>query len=176
MGSREREKETAVRIYASIAVAVVSLALAGSAAASISKHMDADSTVVSSVYLGTSSVPGSCTMTLIAGHVSSFRCPGATRHANAGSCTLTVAAATGWTYSCPDGKTGASKGLIPKSCKMFDESGYRWTFSCPRSAFGGSSNTGKAPSIGQIGTAIATSLPCAKAVLDGYVSADRCSV
>ncbi|HST16077.1 MAG TPA: hypothetical protein VLK36_00295 [Gaiellaceae bacterium] len=177
-----------MRIHTSIAVAIVTLALAGSAAAAISQDHSAAPDVVSSVYLGTSAVPGSCTMTLIAGHVSSFRCPGAARHAEAGSCTLTVAAGALWTYSCPGGKTGASKGLIPKSCKMFDESGFRWTFSCPRSAFGGSSSTkaiggSSGPYIGTLtpqptghgGTSVVTSLPCAAAVIDGYISADRCA-
>ena len=126
------------------------------------------------MYLGTSSVPGACTMTLIAGHVANFSCPGAARHADAGSCTLTVASRPLWTYSCPDGKTGASRGFIPKSCKSIDESGYRWTFSCARSAFGASSTTGKAASTGHIGTAVA-SLRCLKAVIDGYITSDRCS-
>ena len=152
-------------------------------------------TVVSTVYLGTSTVPGSCTLTMTAGHVSSFRCPGSLRHADPGSCTLTVATGRLWTYSCPGG-SGVSGGAIPASCRAIDESGYRWTFSCPRGAFNGSVAAALAPvpqgtafgggkgpyigtltprSTGQGGTKIATSLPCAKAVIEGYVTADRCA-
>jgi hypothetical protein len=83
-------------------------------------------------------------MTLIAGHVSSFRCPGSTQsHAIGGRCTLTVAAGYLWTYSCPSAKVGgaaaqgASRGAIPSSCRAIAESGYRWIFSCPRAAFDG---------------------------------------
>jgi hypothetical protein len=157
--------------------AVVTLALAGPAvaAAATSQHQDADSTVVSTVYLGTSSVPGSCTMTLIAGHVSSFRCPGATRRADTATCTLTVATSVLWTYSCPGGKTGAGKGLIPKSCKMFDMSGYRWTFSCPRSAFGASTTTtAKTASVAQAPAVVGTLGPCTIPETDDYLSGLLC--
>lgn len=202
-----------MRIHTSIVTAAVTLALAGPAvagAATMQRHSVVP-TVVSTVYLGTSSVPGSCTLTMTAGHVSSFRCPGSLRHADPGSCTLTVAAGRLWTYSCPGG-SGVSRGAIPPSCRAIDESGYRWTFSCPRGAFNGSTLTGSAPvvakkkpssaaaalapvpqgtafggskgpyigtltprSTGQSGTTVATSLPCTKAVIDGYVTADRCA-
>ncbi len=129
-----------MRIHASIVTAAVTLALAGPgvAAAATSEHHDVTPVVVTSVYLGTSSVPGSCTMTLIDGHVSSYRCPGTARQAGPGSCTLTVAAGHLWTFSCPGGTAGVSVGAIPASCKAIDVSGYRWTFGCPRSAFDGS--------------------------------------
>jgi hypothetical protein len=172
-----------------IVTAAVTFALAGSAVASAAtaRHDDAAPTVVSTVYLGTSSVPGSCTLTMIAGHVSSFSCPGSIKRVAPGSCTLTVAAGSLWTYSCPGGTAGSSKGAIPASCKAVDESGYRWTFSCPRRAFGGFSTTkalggSSGPYIGTLtptghgGTTVVTSRPCTAAVIEGYISADRCAV
>ncbi len=183
-----------MRIHTSIVTAVVTLALAGPAVAgAATMQRPVVPSVVSTVYLGTSSVPGSCTLTMTAGHVSSFRCPGSLMHADPGSCTLTVAAGRLWTYSCPGG-SGVSSGAIPASCRAIDESGYRWTFSCPRGAFNGSTALAPVPqgtafggnkgpyigtltprSTGQHGTTVATSLPCAIAVIDGYVTADRCA-
>ena len=135
-----------MRIHTAIVTtaAIVAIALPAVAVAAPPEHDYVPTAVVTSVYLGTSAVPGSCTMTLIAGHVSSFRCPGGTQsHANGGRCTLTVAAGYLWTYSCPSDKAGGaavqgvSRGAIPSSCRSIVESGYRWIFSCPGTAFDG---------------------------------------
>jgi len=60
-----------------------------------------------------------------------------------GTCTLTVAAGPLWTYTCPTGSglsvQGASRGAIPRSCRVTSWSGYRATFSCPSSALLGTS-------------------------------------
>jgi hypothetical protein len=135
-----------VRIHTAIvtAAAIVAVAVPAAAWAGAPEHHYVPTTVVTSFYPGTSAVPGNCTMTLIAGHVSSFRCPGGTQsHAIGGRCTLTVAAGYLWTYTCPSGKEGgvaalgASTGAIPSSCRPIAESGYRWIYSCPRRAFDG---------------------------------------
>jgi len=135
-----------VRIHTALvtAVAIVAVAVPAVARAAPPAHHYVPTAVVTSFYPGTSAVPGSCTMTLIAGHVSSFHCPGgAQSHANGGRCTLTVAAGYLWTYSCPSvnaggaAAQGVSRGAIPSSCRSIVESGYRWIFSCPRTAFDG---------------------------------------
>jgi hypothetical protein len=135
-----------VRIHTAIvtAAAIVAVAVPAGAGAAPPAHQYVPAVVVKSVYLGTTTVPGSCTMTLIAGHVSSFRCPGDTpSHANGGLCTLTVAAGHLWSYTCPADKAGGvvvegvSRGAVPRSCRAIVESGYRWIYSCPRTAFNG---------------------------------------
>jgi hypothetical protein len=135
-----------VRIHTAIVTtaAIVAMAVPAVAGAAPPEHHYVPTAVVTSVYPGTSAVPGSCTMTLIAGHVSSFRCPGSTQsHANGGRCTLNVAAGYLWTYSCPSGKPGGayvqgvSRGAIPSSCRAMVDSGFRWIYSCPRTAFDG---------------------------------------
>lgn len=132
-----------MRIQTAIVASALAVALAVPVAAGAAppQHQYRSATVVTTVHLGTSAVPGACTMTLTDGHVSSFRCPGSTQsHAGAGRCTLTVAAGPLWTHSCPAGKTGsavesAGRGLIPSSCKAIVDSGYRWVYGCPRGAF-----------------------------------------
>jgi len=132
------------------------------------------STVVSTVYPGTSSISGSCTMTLVAGHVSSFRCPGATLAANRQSCTLTVASGRLWTYSCPAGVHGASTGAIPRSCTTILAAGYFWMFSCPKSAFSGTSTATKAAATKQTGAGAITSHRCLPPLTDGYLMRPGC--
>jgi hypothetical protein len=140
-----REKESAVRIHTAFVTtaAIVAIAVPAVAGAAPPEHHYVPTAVVTSFYPGTIAVTGSCTMTLIAGHVSSFRCPGSTQsQASGGRCTLTVAAGHLWTYSCPAkaggaALQGASRGAIPSSCRTIVMSGYRWTFSCSRTAFDG---------------------------------------
>ncbi|HEY7396806.1 MAG TPA: hypothetical protein VH538_00775 [Gaiellaceae bacterium] len=131
-----------MRIQTAIVASAVAVALAVPVAAGAAppQHQYRPTAVVTTVYLGTSAVPGACTMTLTNGHASSFRCPGSTAtHAGAGRCTLTVAAGPLWTYSCPAGKAGSAaqgavRGAIPVGCKPLAVSGFRWVFGCLRSA------------------------------------------
>ena len=133
-----------MRHHTALIMAAAALALAMPAAAlaaAPANHHYAPATIVTSVYPGTTAVPGACTMTLVSGHVSSFRCPGITQSQATGSrCTLTVAAAPLWTYSCPAGTAGtavhgAARGAIPSSCKQMMDFGFRSFYACPRSAF-----------------------------------------
>jgi hypothetical protein len=173
-----------VRIHTALVAtaAAVVLAVPAVAGAAMPNHHYAPTVVMSSVDPGTSSVSGSCTVTMLEGHPSNFRCPGSTvRQASPGKCTLTVAVGYLWTYSCPSLATGgaqvqgASRGPIPASCTAIVESGYLWMFSCPRSAFGGASAT--AP----VATKKAGSVPasrglCRPPLTDRYLSGLRCAL
>ncbi len=170
-----------MRIHTSLvatAVAVV-LAVPGVAGAVTTNHHYVPTVVVSSVYPGTSSVSGNCTLTMIEGHPWSYRCPGSTvRQASPGKCTLTVAVGYLWTYSCPSDSTGsvvqgAFRGAIPRSCTAIVESGYLWIYSCPRTAFGGTSATAHAAT-GKAGSVAVTRGRCEPPLTDRYLSGQHC--
>jgi hypothetical protein len=154
-----------MRFRTSIMTVAVTVALAVPAVAgsAVPKHHYAP-VVVTTLYPGTSSISDGCAMTLVAGHVSSFRCAGSAPRANPGRCTLTVATGRLWTYSCPSGRSGASTGAIPSSCNPFKETGSLWMFSCPTGVFG---RTGPA--------ALALSR-CTKPLTDQYLSGRRCTL
>jgi len=163
-----------MRTRTSVITAVVALAFAVPAAAwSATPTHHYAPVVITSVNPGTSAVSGGCTVTMVSGHVSSFRCPGSTFKANSARCTLTVATGRFWTYSCPGGVSGVSKGEIPGSCKTTLVTGFVWTFSCPKSAFGGSTATpvgaGK-----QGGVQAITPRRCTAPLADGYLEGFGC--
>lgn len=171
-----------MRIHTSLvatAVAVV-LAVPAVAGAAATNHHYVPTVVVSPVNPGTSSVSGSCTLTVIDGHPWNYRCPGSTvRQASPGKCTLTVAVGSLWTYSCPSGSgsviQGASRGAIPRSCTAIVETGYLWMYSCPRSAFGGGTATAPAAT-GKAGSVAATRGRCGPPLTDQYLSGQRCDL
>jgi hypothetical protein len=176
------EEEIAVRIHTSLvatAVAVV-LAVPVVAGAATTNHHYVPTVVASPVNPGTSSVSGKCTLTMIDGHPSNYRCPGSTlRQASLGMCTLTVAVGYLWTYSCPSGSSsavqGASRGAFPQSCTAIVESGYLWIYSCPRSAFGGASTTAHVAK-GKAGSVAVTRGRCEPPLTDQYLSGQRCDL
>jgi hypothetical protein len=183
---RSREKEAAVRIHTSLiaTAAAVVLAVPAAAGAATTNHHYVPTVVVSSVYPGTSSVSGNCTVTMIEGHPGNYRCPGSTvRQASPGRCTLTVGLRHLWTYSCPSESTdglssvvqGASRGTVPSSCTAIPVSGYFGMFSCPRSAFGGVSATVNAASGGAGSVAVGHGR-CGPPLTDRYLSGQRCAL
>jgi len=165
-----------MRIRTSIITVVAAMALAVPAVAvsATTAHHYVEPVVVSTVFPGTSSISGGCTMTLVAGHVSSFRCPGVTLTANRQSCTLTVATGRLWTYSCPSGVHGASTGAIPRSCTAILAAGFRWMFSCPKSAFNSTSTATQAAGTRQAGAGAITSHRCLPPLTDGYLTGPGC--
>jgi len=165
-----------MRIRTSIiaAVAAAALAVPAVAASATAAHHYVQPVVVSTVYPGTSSISGGCTMTLVAGHVSSFRCPGSTNTVNQRSCTLTVAADRFWTYSCPGGVQGTSTGrAIPRGCIAVRATGYLWTFSCPKSAFN-RIGTATQAATKQAGAGAITSHRCLPPLTNGYLMRHGC--
>jgi hypothetical protein len=163
-----------MRFRTSIITVVVTVALALPAAALSAKpvHRYAP-VVVTTFYPGTTAISAGCTMTLVAGHVSSTRCPGTTPAAKPGNCTLTVAAGHLWTYDCPSGASGASTGAIPSSCTEFLDAGYLWSFSCPKSAFGDAGPTRPAATKRQ---PVLGANHCSKPLTDDYLVWRRCSL
>jgi hypothetical protein len=165
-----------MRIRTSIITVVAAMALAvpAVAASATAAHRYVQPVVVSTVYPGTSSISGGCTMTLVAGHVSSFRCPGSTFTTNRQSCTLTVATGRLWTYSCPGGVQGVSVGAIPGTCRATLVTGYLWMYSCPKSAFSGTSTATQAAATKQAGAGEITSHRCLPPLTDGYLMRHGC--
>ena len=153
---------------------VVALAVPAIAASATPKHRYSP-VVVTTVYPGTSAISGSCTVTMTAGHVSSFRCPGSTTKVSGNRCTLTVATGRLWTYSCPSGVSGSSQGRIPGSCTAIVETGFLWTFSCPKSAFSGASSTAQAGT-GQTKATSVTERRCSLPLTDDYLAGLRCTL
>jgi hypothetical protein len=172
-----------VRIHTSLVAAAVAVVLAVPvvAGAATPKVHYAPTLIGSPVHPGTSAVSGSCTVTVIEGHPSNYRCPGSTvRQAGPGKCTLTVAAGRLWTYSCPSNSAtsavqGDSKGAIPASCTAIVESGFFWMFSCPRSAFGGTSTTVRAGTA-KAGTVPVTPGRCGPPLTDRYLAGQLCAL
>jgi hypothetical protein len=175
-----REKEIAVRIHTSLMTVAVALVLAvpAVAVAATANHHYVPTVVQAPVNPGTISGSAGCTVTMVAGHVSSYRCPGYSVHqASQGRCTLTVAAGALWTYTCPSDSggqafQGASHGAIPSSCRGFLDAGFFWMYSCPSKAFGGTS------SLAQVATTKAAGGPatrrCAPPLTDHYLDGELC--
>ena len=166
-----------MRFRTSIITVVVTLALAVPAVALSAAPTHRYAPVVTTTfYPGTTAISAGCTMTLVAGHVSSFRCPGASPTAKPGRCTLTVPSGHRWTFDCPSGASGDSTGAIPSSCTTILDTGYLWMFSCPKSAFGGAGPTRPTAAKRQPGGAALTQTRCSKPLTDDYLAGRRCSL
>ncbi|HUK96298.1 MAG TPA: hypothetical protein VLV46_01465 [Gaiellaceae bacterium] len=170
-----------MRIHTSLMTAAVALVLAvpGVAVAATASHHYVPTIVQTTVDPGTTAVSAGCTMTIVAGHVSSFRCPGYSVHqASQGLCTLNVAAGTLWTYTCPSDTggpaiQGASRGVIPAGCTPFVDVGFRWLFSCPRKAFTGVGSVTHTAATAKAAAGPATRR-CAPPLTDHYLDGELC--